>query len=182
MLLTNSFAYKLLTARGYENVKKVFATAFIAFICSLTLFCACDPFADYTATGLEPKTSVIYDFFEDERDEAALDAAIDKYKGGDSLVLIKSYNEYKVFGIDFGYTEGFFRNNYLLVALAISCSSNGYKFDRVIVKDNCLYPVILKNKIAEGDAVTCDIIYWVYYAEVAAETGCSAGEILYEYR
>lgn len=73
-------------------------------------------------------------------------------------------------------------NNYLLVVLAISCSSDGYKFDRVIVKDNCLYPVILKNKIAEGDAVTCDIIYWVYYAEVAAETGCSAGEILYEYR
>ena len=52
----------------------------------------------------------------------------------------------------------------------------------MIVKDNCLYPVILKNKIAEGDAVTDDIIYWVYYAEVAAETGCSAGEILYEYR
>ena len=50
-------------------------------------------------------------------------------------------------------------NNYLLVALAISCSSDGYKFDRVIVKDNCLYPVILKNKIAEGDAVTDDIIY-----------------------
>lgn len=73
-------------------------------------------------------------------------------------------------------------NNYLLVVLAISCSSDGYKFDRVIVKDNCLYPVILKNKIAEGDAVTDDIIYWVYYAEVAAETGCSAGEILYEYR
>lgn len=73
-------------------------------------------------------------------------------------------------------------NNYLLVALTTSCSSDGYKFDRVIVKDSCLYPVILRNKIAEGDAVTTDIIYWVYYAEVAAETGCSVGEILYEYR
>ena len=42
-------------------------------------------------------------------------------------------------------------------------------------------PVILKHKIAEGDAVTDDIIYWVYYAEVAAETDYSVGEILYEY-
>ena len=169
-------------ARGYEKLKKVLTTAFIAFICSLTLFCACDPFADYAATDLAPKTGLIFDFFEDDGDEAALEAAKDKYMGGDSVVLLKDYNEYKAFGIDFGYTQGYFNNNYLLVALAISCSSDGYKFDRVIVKDDCLYPVILKNKITEGEAVTCDVIYWVYYAEVAADTDCSAGEILYEER
>lgn len=162
-------------------MKNVSTSVFMAFICSLTLFCACDPFADYSVAGLEPQSAVIYDFFEDDYNDAALEAATAKYKGGDSIVLLKNYNDYNAFGIDFGYTEGFFRNNYLLVALAISCSSDGYKFDRVIVKADCLYPVILKHKIAEGDAVTDDIIYWVYYAEVAAETDYSVGEILYEY-
>lgn len=167
--------------RGY--VKKVFASVFSVLAAFTLLLCACaDPYADYTASGLEPKTAVIYDFFDVGNDYSALEEAEKKYLEGSRLELFTDYADYEAFGIEFGYTKGYFDKNALLVFLTTSCSSDGLKFERILVKDNKLCPVISRNTIHDGDAVTADIIYWVYYAEVPAENNYGAGEVIYEFR
>lgn len=140
-------------------------------LCSIaTLFSACtrDPYKNYLSSGLEPKTKI------DVSDEPDWD----RWNSDTELHLLIAYSDYEKFGIDLGYTEGYFELNSLLIFLRTDNSSDNVKFVDVLQNDGKLYPVLERNYIAPGEPVTADVIRYVFYVEVPNSGNYSVGEVV----
>lgn len=154
---------------------KFIATSLLTLLscCAILLTCcAQDPYKNYTATGLKTG-SPVYDDFNDYNDYGfkTLNAK-----------LFTTFAEYSKYNFDLDYTEEYFELNNLLVFSVDCCSSDGMEFIEIMQNENALYPVFLRNKIEDGEAVTNDFIVMSFYTEVSKSSGYSLGEIIYKYR
>lgn len=151
---------------------KKFLISLLLIISCIFAFSACtdDPYKDYKASGLEPKTKV------DEYSEQNFSV----WNFESELKLLTSYFEYKNFDVylDLGFTESYFELNSLLVFLRTGCSSDNIQFVDVWENDGKLYPVLERNKIGADDTVTTDIIYYVFYVEIPNSENYTIGEII----
>ena len=140
-------------------------------VCSLSvIFSACteDPYKDYAASGLEPKT----------RSDFSEEWEFAKWHSDTELNLLTSYSDYKDFDIELGYTEAYFEHNFLLIFLRTGCSSDNLQFVEVLENDSKLFPVLERNYIGPNDPVTEDIIYYVFYVEVPGDGNYTIGEVI----
>jgi len=141
----------------------------------MLVFSACtdeqaDPYKDYVSSGLVPKTKV------DEYSEHNFAV----WNSENELKLLTSYSEYENFDVylNLGYTTAYFELNSLLVFLRTGCSSDNIRFVDVLEDDGKLYPVLESNKFGTDDAVTSDIIYYVFYVEIPNNENYTIGEII----
>ena len=141
--------------------------------CVAVLFAACteDPYKDYVASGLEPKTC-----------NATYGADYEKWFSNRELTLLTSYVAYAVFDVDLGYTKSFFENNSLLIFLRTGCSTDNLQFVEVLQKDGKLCPVLEINPYGPNDPATDDIICYAFYVEVPNSANYSVGEIILKTR
>ena len=142
---------------------------FLLVCCLFMIFAACieDPYKDYVASGLEPKTMRI-DYSE---------KIYTKWNSNTKLNYLTSYTDYENFDIDLGYTKAYFELNSLLIILQTTCSSENHQFIEIVEKDGKLYPVVEHNYIGPDDPITEDIIFYVFYAEIP-NSGYTIGELI----
>ncbi len=143
-----------------------------ALLCIVGVGCK-DPYKDYVTTDLSPQNANPYMCVQGKDFDNPV------YNDWNKVELIKTFERYEAYRLDLGYTEGYFENNWLAIILKTSNSSDGFSFVEVLENENILYPVIEKNEIEEGGAVPDDVIYHLYYVEVAANGGYELGDIVY---
>lgn len=131
--------------------------------------CTKDPYKDYVTSGLEPMTKVCD--YSNEKSELWSNNA-------NKILIFNDYKDYNNFGIDLGYTEGFFEQNSLMLLLDSTNSSDNDKFVDVLVNEGKLCPVVEYNYIKEDDPVTDDIILYIFYSEFKTSDNYTAGEII----
>ena len=147
----------------------------VLLVCSIgVVFSACvdDPYKDYVSSQLVPKTTLV----------AYSEQNFVKWNSDTKLKLLTSYTDYKNFGVDLGYTKGYFELNSLLIFLQSTCSSENHQFVDILEKDGKLYPVVEHNNIGPNDPVTDDIIYYAFYAEVSNSDNYKIGEVIFKTR
>ncbi|MBE7079907.1 MAG: hypothetical protein E7371_01565 [Clostridiales bacterium] len=130
--------------------------------------CGIDKYKDYHATNMQTK------IFLTEYDNLIFET--------DTVELITDYEDYSAYQFNLDYTEGFFKNNDLLVFIVQSCSSDQMEFVEMREKDGVLYPLFERKKIGENDPITDDIIISSYCVEISKELEYKAGEIIYNYK
>jgi len=130
--------------------------------------CGTDKYKDYHATNMQTK------IFLTEYDNLIFET--------DTVELITDYEDYSAYQFNLDYTEGFFKNNDLLVFIVQSCSSDQMEFVEMREKDGVLYPLFERKKIGENDPITDDIIISSYCVEISKELEYKAGEIIYNYK
>ncbi len=164
-------------------IKKISASIIAAagFCMTFAGACTADPFAGYNQTDLEPKTASIYDCFDFDDPQADFSQFSYEHNYWDELSIFYTYEEYTAYGLDLGFSAGFFEENDLLVLLTTSCTSDKYKFTKVLEKDGALYAVISRHKYYYGEEANTDIINWIYYVEVPSSANYKCGEVLYDY-
>jgi hypothetical protein len=131
--------------------------------------CTKEPYKDYVTSGLEPMTKV-FDYSNEEYDLWD--------KNQNKIFIFNEYKDYNNFGVDLGYTEGFFEQNSLMLMLEQTNSSENDKFVDVLVNYGKLCPVIERNDVKESDTVTDDIILYIFYSEFKTSDNYTAGEII----
>ena len=157
-------------------MKKISKLIYLLFVvcCIAVLFTSCteDPYKDYVATGLQPKT-IDVGYSED---------VYVKWMTDTQLTLLTTYSEYKNYDVDWGYSQGYFENNSLLVFLRTGCSTDNLQFVEVLEKDGKLYPVVEINPYGPNDPSTDDIILYVFYVEISSGANYSVGETITKIR
>ena len=147
-----------------KNIILILLLLSIVFIVS-----ACDPYKNYTASGLEAKSIEID--YETENG----------FIGENRVELISDYDSYAAYNFKLDYSKTYFELNNLLVFSVRGCSSDEIEFVEILEKDGTIYPLFSRNKILDGQAVTDDIILMSYCVELSKETEYKIGEIIYRY-
>ena len=152
-----------------KKLSKLICFVLVAY-CVAVFFAACteDPYADYVATGLQPKTN----------DVGYSEDVYVKWMTDTQLTLLTTYSEYQDYDVDLGYSKGYFENNSLLIFLRTGCSTDNLQFVEVLEKEGKLYPVVEINPYGPNDPSTDDIILYVFYVEISSGVNYSVGEII----
>lgn len=154
-----------------RNLKRLLPIVLLI-CCIAVVFSACseEPYKDYVASGLEPKTKVAT---YNEKHSAL-------WNSENELNLLTSYSAYKHFDIDLdlGYTKAYFEYNSLLIFLRTGCSSDNLKFVDVLENDGKLYPILECNENGPNDPITDDIIHYIFYVEIPNSSNYTIGEII----